>query len=312
MRRQRNDSVDNQSLSSPRAASLTTYETQPPIATNGDKPNGTELPAMVSTAGPPKVASPGPAKLAPSHPIAPRPFNRKPVVNYRNVAYSSRWKTTSIEKAMSGEAPKSGGQGGGGLDLDFGDAGCDGGGGGDDCGGNDNDQGGCDGCFSGDSVVSMADGKEKLVKDIKKGDSIKCNDAGERAKVICVLEMSVPRGRSQLVTFPSGLEITFRHPIFYGGCWTKPEAVGAIAQTSCDVVYNFLLEGGGTVVVGNITCVVVGHQLAGPVWHEFWGDRKKIEAALRAVDTDGFERGRVKVAGTIRDETSGRACGFRT
>lgn len=171
--------------------------------------------------------------------------------------------------------------------------------------------GGCDGCFSGDSLVTMANGETKFVPDIRKGDRVVCNLEGRTAKVLCVLALRVGHGRCGMVSISDGLKITARHPILVNGMWSDPKDMGVVKGTACRFVYNVLLESEGTIVVGGVTCVALGHELLGVKAHEFWGNRERIVEELRRVDAKGFQKGRVEITGTKRDAVTGRVCGFR-
>jgi len=156
-----------------------------------------------------------------------------------------------------------------------------------------------------------ANGETKFVRDIRKGDKVVCTLEGRAAKVVCVLALRVGHGRFGMVSISDGLKITARHPILVNGMWSDPEDMGDVKGAACGFVYNVLLESEGTIVVGGVTCVALGHELLGAKAHEFWGSRERIVEELRRLDANGFQKGRVEITGTRRDAVTGRVCGFR-
>jgi hypothetical protein len=168
-----------------------------------------------------------------------------------------------------------------------------------------------DGCFGGDSVVWMADERHKLVRDLRKGDRIRCGAGGQTAEVQCVVAMRVKGCRAPMVHFPSGLAITPTHPVLdNSGEWVPAEEVHELRVVDIDRVYNFLLDRQHTIVVNGVICVVMGH--GGPMKHPFWGNWNRVARCLCAVDREGFKDGLVELAGAVRNESTGMVYGFES
>jgi len=66
----------------------------------------------------------------------------------------------------------------------------------------------------------MADGTQKLVRNLKKGDEIKTPEG--TATIQCVLKYAKP-GEAKVCVFENGLKITPHHPIMNNlGQWVYP------------------------------------------------------------------------------------------
>jgi len=162
------------------------------------------------------------------------------------------------------------------------------------------------GCISGDSTVSMANGTEKLVKNIVKGDIVKSAD-NQYATVICVIKTTFPENEKvSLVGFPGGLVITPWHPVRYNGRWEFPCMIGKLYDNSCKEVYNFVLDKNHSMSVNGMDCVTLGHGLTDDVVkHEYWGTEKVINNLKQLV---GWSTGFIdlNLSSTIqRDEVTG-------
>lgn len=171
---------------------------------------------------------------------------------------------------------------------------------------------GVDGCFEGGSAVHMIDGESKLVRDLRKGDRVRCDVGGEMAEVTCVMVIHVSSGRIPMVQFPNGLAITPMHPILSGGIWMLPRDLQVFEFVECDRVFNFVLDRQHTLLVNGVTCVTLGHSREGHTRHPFWGDWDTVVNCLRRVDQRGFENGLVSVARTLRKKDSGLVHGFKS
>ncbi|KAH3757165.1 hypothetical protein Pelo_11079 [Pelomyxa schiedti] len=95
-------------------------------------------------------------------------------------------------------------------------------------------------CFTGEGTVSMADGSNKLVANVRVGDYVK-TESGTR-KVYYVEKKSVND------TIPmcevSGVWLTPGHPVFVGGIWTHPFEVSPVVERFVTDLFNFELAGG--------------------------------------------------------------------
>ncbi len=162
-------------------------------------------------------------------------------------------------------------------------------------------------CFSGASLVLMADGAVKRCDEIRAGD---CVWGGHEVR--CVVKTVCLEGTQPLVRLPGNplLGITPWHPIFYGGKWTFPVHVGKTSVEICDAVYNFLLSDGHVMVIGGIECATLAHGAKGDVReHEYWGTDAVVKD-LRAMQ--GWHSGYVTIAvpTIVRDEVTGLVCGL--
>ena len=162
------------------------------------------------------------------------------------------------------------------------------------------------GWFWGDSVVNMADGGRKLVRELRKGERIQCDTkVSTAAGVLCVLVMPVKKGQISVVDWNNGRRVMTQHPIRF------TDKVAQKKHGDSKYVYNVFLDGAATIVVNGIPCVALGHGREGRIPHEFWGNRDAVEEALRGIGTEQYEEGRVLVSSIVRDETTGRVCGLR-
>lgn len=140
------------------------------------------------------------------------------------------------------------------------------------------------GCIAGDCVVSMADGSQKRVDQIKKGDKVlaSLSGAGSTSEVACVVKTHCFNGRESLVTLPGGLRLTPYHPVRKDVCYSllvKRSSTNFVIKdawhfplnlevphrdTRCNYVYNFVLSGEThAVVVNGVECITLGHGLEG-------------------------------------------------
>lgn len=169
---------------------------------------------------------------------------------------------------------------------------------------------GVDGCFGGECLVYMDGGATKPVRELKKGDLVKCNDEGEIAEVKCVLVQQVATGTKAMVKFGNGLVITPMHPIMSAGVWTLPKDIQDSHEVDAKRVFNFLLDKQHTIVINGVVCSALGHHRKGHTWHPFWGNWDEVMKCMRRVDEVGFENGSVEIAATVRDQNSGTVYGF--
>jgi len=117
------------------------------------------------------------------------------------------------------------------------------------------------GCFAGSCNVTLADGSNKRVANVRKGDVLRTGSASDAtATVICVVEH--PAGGEVCVVSPSGLIITPWHPIDIDGNdkWSFPaNCVSAVRQPSKESVFTFVLDRVHSVVVNGVRCVTLAH-----------------------------------------------------
>lgn len=163
------------------------------------------------------------------------------------------------------------------------------------------------GCFLGECMVSLADGKKKKVEDCVKGDIL---DNG--SVIRCVVKRSVKK-EVKMVKFPLGLTITPWHPVraTTGMPWLFPCLwLNRVQWMYVDSFYDFVLEAqsrSSTSVEGRVLegekqwatidglqVITLGHGVKDdPVaWHEYYGTQKVIEDLKQE---KGWEEGFVEL-----------------
>lgn len=175
------------------------------------------------------------------------------------------------------------------------------------------------GCIAGDCIVSMADGSQKRIDQIVKGDKVvsSTEGAGTVSEVVCAVKTHCFNGRESLVTLPGGLRLTPYHPVRQDSSWHFPLNLAVPHRdTRCDFVYNFVLSGENhAMVVNGLECITLGHGLEGDVVaHPYFGTQCVVDD-LRKMR--GFAQGCVELFPAscggktmVRDEKSGMVCGF--
>jgi len=84
------------------------------------------------------------------------------------------------------------------------------------------DAGGKGGCFTGDTQISMADGKTKAIKDIQKGDKI-LTKADENSPRLIPAEVTgkTMKHVTEYIVINENLKVTTEHVVFANGGWNK-------------------------------------------------------------------------------------------
>lgn len=169
------------------------------------------------------------------------------------------------------------------------------------------------GCIAGSSLVSMKDNYLKYVKDVKKGDMVKSPDSiNGLAAIKWVLKYPVPK-TYQVVKFRNGLTISPYHPVINGADWQYPCKIKIPEDLNEDFVYNFVLEGGGSVLIVNRASVItLGHNFTTNevVKHDYLATSKVIEDIEAANKIQG-DTDYVVITKIIRDEHTGQICKMR-
>lgn len=147
------------------------------------------------------------------------------------------------------------------------------------------------GCVAGYCDVKMANGYTKKVSEIKKGDRVS-GMGGENNEVKCVVRTKIGESGVLFVRPMCGLEITPYHPINITGLWIFPANLTLPTPVfGVEFVYSFVLDGGHVVVVNDIKCICLGHNINdGAARHEYLGTSKVIDDLKRA---KGWESGLV-------------------
>jgi hypothetical protein len=151
-------------------------------------------------------------------------------------------------------------------------------------------------CFNGSALVSLKDGLQIRVEDLRKGHIL-----ANGAVVDCVVE-TILQHPVRMIDMGAVL-VTPWHPMIWQGNWVFPGEqfphLSCVARLSS--VFNVVLSGGHQISVGGFDFISMGHNLCGPVvGHEFFGSLKVVRA-LSVLD--GWEDGIVKISSAhiVRD-----------
>eukprot|EP00048_Salpingoeca_helianthica_P015968 m.229676 g.229676 ORF g.229676 m.229676 type:complete len:809 (-) comp17801_c0_seq1:27-2453(-) len=155
------------------------------------------------------------------------------------------------------------------------------------------------GCFSGDSLVTLADGSRLPMHRLRRGDLVQTSTGVARVECLVV---SLLAGPASMVALGKNLRITSWHPVLGRGghAWHFPAMLGPAAASSDRVVFNVVLERGATnVLVGSRYCASLGHGISdSPVAsHPFFATAVRSQlAAMR-----GWSAGLVVIDGSRVD-----------
>ena len=173
-------------------------------------------------------------------------------------------------------------------------------------------------CFTGTSLIVMADGSRKCMADLKKGDSVCAlsdpyNMGSEIVfpRVVCILKTVIPSGKAELVTLGDGLKITRWHPVLMPNGWEFPEDLRPGSMEDCDAVYSVLLDGFHNCMINNIWCIGLGHGYdKGILAHEYFGTERVVDDMRQM---DGWDAGCVVIEPSwiMRDSITTRIIGLR-
>jgi hypothetical protein len=139
----------------------------------------------------------------------------------------------------------------------------------------------------------MADGSRKRVDELRKGDRVD----GDHS-ILCVLKTIVPEGKTEIVRLgsPDSGGWTPNHPVRFGTTWYLPGDIKPEVVEECDAVYNFVLESGHILTIGDVETCTMGHDFVGDVIeHPFYGKRTpNVQHVLDFLErSDGYEEGYV-------------------
>ena len=134
------------------------------------------------------------------------------------------------------------------------------------------------GCFTGDSVILLANGDKKLVKELVKGDKVMTlkdpyglKTGLSNANVVCILK-TITTGNIKLTTTQKGLKITPWHPIISHGIWCHPGNVFETKLEICNEIYTILLDKDFTFNLNGHWVIGIGHNYKiGILAHEYFG-----------------------------------------
>eukprot|EP00727_Mastigamoeba_balamuthi_P013616 m51a1_g8878 hypothetical protein (819) ;mRNA; r:629058-631912 len=163
------------------------------------------------------------------------------------------------------------------------------------------------GCFSGGSAVELADGTQRPVRDLRRGDAVWTPQGP--ARVVCLVCMRCAGGRAELCSVGGcGLLATPWHPVLVAGAWVFPADVARAELVACEAVYNVVLERGHVARVGGVQAVTLGHGFSGDVReHAYWGTAAVLGdlAAMQGWDEGCVELGPDCV---VRDAKTSLVC----
>jgi len=128
------------------------------------------------------------------------------------------------------------------------------------------------GCFHENSLVHLANYKKKKCSEIKKGDIVKTSDS-IYGKVLCVVKNDCDNNITRMCCFDSGLMITSWHPIcFDTDKWEFPINIIKDEEVECHCMYNFILDVNNTIMVNDIKCITLGHNINNTITnHPYYG-----------------------------------------
>jgi hypothetical protein len=128
------------------------------------------------------------------------------------------------------------------------------------------------GCFHENSLVHLANYKKKKCSEIKKGDIVKTSDS-IYGKVLCVVKNDCDNNITRMCCFDSGLMITSWHPIcFDKDKWEFPINIIKDEEVECHCMYNFILDVNNTIMVNDIKCITLGHNINNTITnHPYYG-----------------------------------------
>lgn len=169
------------------------------------------------------------------------------------------------------------------------------------------------GCFSGDSLILMADSSKKPASELRRGDRVALGGgSAPSAYVVCLVKTSCVRGLAPLVDVGE-LLITEHHPIRIEGNWVFPKNhVGSAVLRPCKEICSVLLSAGHVLDVGGMEVIGLGHGFQDEVAaHPYFGSFTKVVEDLSRFP--GFDEGVVDLHPDAwqRDPGTGLICGLK-
>lgn len=136
-------------------------------------------------------------------------------------------------------------------------------------------------CFTRGNKVHMADGSYKNVEEIVKGDMVKTYGPSKTSQVLCKTKTICEENIENIVNIGT-LKITPHHPVVYIGdgqfSWKFPADLGQTNKIPCEEIYSFVVENRGCMLIENVICATLGHNLKGDVIeHEYYGTDRVID-----------------------------------
>ncbi|KAF3904647.1 hypothetical protein ABW21_db0206540 [Orbilia brochopaga] len=173
-------------------------------------------------------------------------------------------------------------------------------------------------CFTGDCLVTLADGTSARMDTIRRGSVVKT--ATGTAEVSAVVKTVITGGKTQLCRIGE-VTVTPWHPVYHDDEWKFPSDIVEPETRRCEAVYSVLLlpspsVDDHTMFVGDMKVVTLGHGLVDDAektrdvrHHSFFGKYEAVFDAVRRLK--GFyEDGVCECTGIVRDSESGLIVGF--
>ena len=127
------------------------------------------------------------------------------------------------------------------------------------------------GCFNGEAIVELKNGKKK-VKDIKKGDIL-----SNGAKVVCLIETKIYKYVN--VVNINNVYFSLYHPVEINGEWVFPCEHFKVTKKYIDCWYNLVLKDKHEIVLNGVKAITLGHnRQEGVLKHPYFGTKKVIDA----------------------------------
>ena len=141
-------------------------------------------------------------------------------------------------------------------------------------------------------MIKMANGSSKQVSDVKKGESIATMNGP--AKVLCLMRFQNQNSRAKLCYMEGGLKITHKHPICIEDKWVYPADICQPVMTTCDAVYNLVIDQNHIALINNIPCILLGHNYTtGILKDEYLGSDKVVQDLKKM---PGWQQGMISFA----------------
>lgn len=157
------------------------------------------------------------------------------------------------------------------------------------------------GCWTGDCLITMADGSKKRSDQIEPGDVIKTlsdfrnGNMFKTTTVLKIMKTILPSKKCFVVNFPGIMRggITQWHPIQHKGKIVFPNEIGEIYEKDCDSLFNFVLSDTHFAIVNDTPCITLGHSYTnGILKHPYFGSKQVVKDLSKL---DGFKEGIIVV-----------------
>ena len=136
------------------------------------------------------------------------------------------------------------------------------------------------GCFDINSIINMADGSSKTMKNLKMNDlvmTLTYDGNYSMSKVLCIVETIITNKTKKMCKIDD-LYITPWHPILYNEKWVYPKNITNSELVKCESMATLFLENDHIVVVNDIPCITLGHNYTYNVLnHPFYGSYSVID-----------------------------------